>query len=76
MNKFCTSCKEEKDVKYFSKRTGKNKMVGKNKYLAHCNSCKAKKVPTAKQSPIDKKWLVRGIVSNEGGNGFTQFTQE
>ena len=76
MSKMCTRCKKEKSFKHFSKRNLKSKKTGKAAYLSHCKSCRSRNSPPPKHEPIDEKWLKRGFVSGDGGNGFTQFTQE
>ena len=76
MDKYCTRCEENRNVKHFSKRNTKSKKTGKAMYLSHCKDCRKKGNTPAKHAPINEKWLKRGFVSGDGGNGFTQFTQE
>ena len=79
MDRTCTKCHKTMNIKHFTQR-GTSKKTGKPLYISHCNPCKGRsyrnnQVKTQKLD-IDPKWLVRGNVSDEGGNGFTQFTQE
>jgi hypothetical protein len=80
MTKTCGKCREKLNVKHFTKR-GKSKKTGKPIYSSYCNLCREKnygknKKTNSEKIDIDPKWLIRGTISKESENGFTQFTQE
>ena len=76
---YLSHCKVCKLADSKKKQCECGKMISKSsKYCASCAATyrKAPNTGKVKNCNIDPKWLTRGSISNAGGTGHTQFTQE